>query len=200
MGSSNRTLKVWDPENGKVITLFTTDAQFIATLSLPRIAFSQPGIPRARRYSCAMWEIENVLEKLLSDAFRVETKANRNPLIHDRLKRSAMFGIDRMKLSEEEFLFQRDLQQLLSSDFESENWITAYHSFNDSLQNGAFFSALVPDEMLSSILRKDSWDISIGSGGPDVCISCKDGIEVARVPSLYRKGADPTNRDCTILP
>ena len=99
-----------------------------------------------------------------------------------------MFGIDRMKLSDEDFLFQRDLQQLLCSDFESENWIIAYHGFNDSLQNGAFFSALVPDEMLSSVLRKDSWDISIGSGGPDVCISSKDGREVREYHHYTEKG------------
>lgn len=99
-----------------------------------------------------------------------------------------MLGMEKAKLSDEDFLFQKDLQQFLCRDLESENWTIAYHGFNDSLQNGAFFSALVPEEMLSSVLRKDSWDISIGAGGPDVCISYEEDREIREYHTYTEKG------------
>jgi hypothetical protein len=104
------------------------------------------------------------------------------------LKERTMFNMKMVDQSEEEFLFQSDLKQLLKSEYESENWTTVYHCFKDARQNIAFFSALVPNEMISSVLQDDSWEISIGDGCPDVCVSYKDGEEVREYHNYTEKG------------
>jgi len=90
-------------------------------------------------------------------------------------------------LSKEDFLYQKDLQQFLGSKLESENWIIVYHGTNE-IQDVAFFSAFVPNELLSSILQDESWDISIGAGGPDVCISYEGGREVREYHYYTERG------------
>lgn len=83
-----------------------------------------------------------------------------------------------MTQNEEDFLLQRDLQHLFTRNLESENWICVYHSFTNALQDGAFFSALVPNEKVPSILRKYAWDITIGRVGPSISVSYNDGKEI----------------------
>jgi len=93
-----------------------------------------------------------------------------------------------MTLTEEEFLFQTDLQHLFTVNLESENWTLVYHSFRDVRQNGAFFSALAPNEKVPSILQKESWDVSIGGGSPSVWVSNKDGEEVSEYHNYTEAG------------
>jgi hypothetical protein len=80
------------------------------------------------------------------------------------------------------------LQQLLSTDFESENWLTVYHCSRDVREDLAFFSALVPDEMVSTVLQEYSWEISIGDGSPDVGILYKDGKPMRECHSYTERG------------
>lgn len=91
--------------------------------------------------------------------------------------------------SEEDFLFQRDLKELLKHEFESENWLIVYNQIKDERQNVGFFSALVPNEIVPPVLRNDSWDISIGDGGPEVCVSIEDGKEAWEYHSYTEKGS-----------
>jgi hypothetical protein len=90
---------------------------------------------------------------------------------------------------EEDFLFQWDLKELLKHEFESENWLVVYHQKKDERQNVGFFSALVPNAMVPSVLRNDSWDISIGDGGPEVCVSIEDGEDVWEYHNYTEKGS-----------
>jgi len=85
-----------------------------------------------------------------------------------------------MMESEEDFLFQNDLQQLFSSNLESENWTIAYHSFKDSRQNGAFFSAFIPNKKALSVLQHYSWDLKIGGGCPGISVAERNGKEIIK--------------------
>jgi hypothetical protein len=82
------------------------------------------------------------------------------------------------KLSDEDFLLQKDLQELIGSNFKSENWTIVYDKLKNERMNIGFFSAFIPNDLVSSALQDANWDISIGAGGPEVCISYKNGSEV----------------------
>lgn len=90
--------------------------------------------------------------------------------------------------NKEDFLFQQDIKELLNHEFESDNWLVVYHQIKDEYQNVGFFSALIPNDAASSVLQEDSWDISIGDGGPEVCVSIEDDEEIWEYHSYTEKG------------
>lgn len=71
-----------------------------------------------------------------------------------------------MSIDEFNHLLQTDNREFIHDRLDRENWITVYESFRDDLQFGAYFSALIPNSKVSTVLENISWDVMIGSGMP----------------------------------
>lgn len=65
-----------------------------------------------------------------------------------------------------DYLLQNDNRDFIQNRLDRENWVIVYQTFRDGNQNGAFFSALIPNSMIEKSLKSISWELRIGSGLP----------------------------------
>ena len=64
------------------------------------------------------------------------------------------------------YLQQNEWQKFFAENLPTSPWLTVYDSKHDGKDDITIFSGLVPTENIKKSLESDSWDISIGQGGP----------------------------------
>ncbi len=77
-----------------------------------------------------------------------------------------------------EFLQQKDWQTFFSKSLPTTPWLTVYESRKDEKDDIVIFSGLVPVDNIPKILESESWDISIGEGGPGFVTYFNNGDEI----------------------
>lgn len=65
-----------------------------------------------------------------------------------------------------EYLQQNEWQKFFSESLPTTPWITVYKSRREGDDDITIFSGLVPVDKIPKSLKSESWDISIGQGGP----------------------------------
>jgi len=70
-----------------------------------------------------------------------------------------------MRPSEREWLLQADVRSGIVLCGQ-EPWVLAYRSFREGNENGAMFSAVIPQAQIAEALQGDSWDLRVGDGLP----------------------------------
>lgn len=91
-----------------------------------------------------------------------------------------------------DYLLQTDLINELLPTFGKEHWQPLYLSREAPDRDFGVWCALLDDEAAARALEKDSWDLSIGDGGPGFSKSWSDGEEtITYHPSGMDEGVRP---------
>jgi hypothetical protein len=77
-----------------------------------------------------------------------------------------------------EYLQQKEWQDFFSKIIPTTPWLTIYESRRDEKNDIVIFSGLVPVDHIPEILQSESWDISIGQGGPGFVTHYNNGNEI----------------------
>lgn len=91
------------------------------------------------------------------------------------------------RLSELDFLLQRDRREDWLPRLGIEPWLTVYENFDSDNENGGIYCALIPSTVLTSVLSRPSWELTKGSGLPGCMVAFNAGAEAT---SYCRYGRD----------
>lgn len=75
-----------------------------------------------------------------------------------------------------------DFLEFIEQKHGEETWVSLYKriSKDDKSEDGGFYSALVSQSATEIALKKPSWDLMLGGGGPDFVISYENGAETTK--------------------
>jgi len=76
-----------------------------------------------------------------------------------------------------EYLQQNEWQNFFSESLPTTPWLTVYKSRREGNDDITIFSALIPVDSIPKSLETESWDISIGDGGPGFVTYYNEGKE-----------------------
>lgn len=72
-----------------------------------------------------------------------------------------------------------DFLEFIEKKHGEENWVTVYKQIreSDDSADGAFYCALVSEQMTDRAMTNTSWDLMLGSGGPGFVTTFENGAE-----------------------
>src|SRR5258706_3994990 len=76
---------------------------------------------------------------------------------------------------EQQVMMQEDQRAYIEERLGSDQWVTVYSSIDEGSSHGTYFCALIPNNLVKSVIRSPSWNLSIGDGMPGCAQSWDNG-------------------------